>query len=146
MSIRPSWRLRSTPFRQPDAAPKRSCRPAAGGAEARGLDALLVSDPGLPATVALNYVLPYDARPDSLAKQGDQLRGLAGAMLSRRLESLGLQPAAPFSQAGAGAFELAPAALIASLRADHHPRELAAGVDRGGAGTSPGPGARFLRR
>ena len=37
-------------------------------------------------------------------------------MLSRRLESLGLQPGAPFSQAGAGVIELAPAARIASLR------------------------------
>jgi zinc protease len=99
---------------QPPSAP---ADPPQEAPKPRGLDALLVSDPGLPATVALNYVLPYDARPDSLAKQGDQLRRLlAGAMLSRRLESLGLQPAAPFSQAGAGAFELAPAALIASLR------------------------------
>ena len=70
---------------------------------------MLFSDPGLPASVALNFVLPYDSRPDSLLKQSDQLRVLlAGAMLSRRLESLGLQPGAPFSQAGAGVIELAP--------------------------------------
>ena len=91
--------------------------PVQGPPAPRGLDALLVSDPGLPASVSLNFVLPYDSRPDSLAKQGDQLKVLlAGAMLSRRLDSLGLQPGAPFSQAGAGVMELAPVARIASLR------------------------------
>ena len=91
--------------------------PAQEPPKSRDLDAMLFSDPGLPASVALNFVLPYDSRPDSLLKQSDQLRVLlAGAMLSRRLESLGLQPGAPFSQAGAGVIELAPAARIASLR------------------------------
>ena len=51
--------------------------------------------PGLPTNVALNVVLPFDNRPDSIAKQSDGLRELlAGLMLQRRLESLGLQPGA----------------------------------------------------
>ena len=87
--------------------------PAPDVPAARGLDALLVSDPGLPTNVALNVVLPFDDRPDSIAKQSDRLRELlAGLMLQRRLESLGLQPGAAFSRAGAGVMDLAPAARI----------------------------------
>ena len=79
--------------------------PPGGPAQPHGLDALMFSDPGLPAKVSLNVVLPYDARPDSLAKQSDHVREmLAGLMLQRRLDSLALQPGAPFSSAGVRPF------------------------------------------
>ena len=77
-------------------------------------------------SVSLNVVLPYDDRPDSLATQRDRLRELlAGAMLQRRLDSLGLQPGAPFSRAAAAAFDLAPAARIALVQPDRYPGDLA---------------------
>ncbi len=83
----------------------------------RGLDALLFSDPGLPATVSLNVVLPFDPRPDSLVKEKQELlEQLASAMLERRLDSIGRQAGAPFAQAGVGASDLAPEARIATLR------------------------------
>jgi zinc protease len=98
-------------FVQPAAAP---ADPVHAPLAPRSLDAMLVSDPALPTRVSLNVVLPYDDRPDSLARQRDMLEQLlASAMLDRRLESLGLQPGAPFSRASTGAFDLAPAARIA---------------------------------
>ena len=101
-------------FTQAEAAP---ADPAHAMPPPRALDAMLVSDPALPTRVSLNVVLPYDDRPDSLVTQRDRLRELlAGAMLSRRLESLGLRPGAPFSRAAAGAFDLAPAARIALVQ------------------------------
>lgn len=81
------------------------------------LDATLVSDPGLRTSISLNTVLPYDHRPDSLAKERDELvQMLAMAMLDRRLDSLALSPGAPFARASVGASDLAPAARIASVR------------------------------
>ncbi len=98
-------------FAQPAAAPADPVHPSSA---ARPLDAELVSDPALPTRVSLNAVLPFDDRPDSLARQRDRLQELlASAMLDRRLESLGLQPGAPFSRTSTGAFDLAPAARIA---------------------------------
>jgi zinc protease len=83
----------------------------------READALLFSDPGYPASLSLNAVLPFDRRPDSLAKQGDRLRqALASLILGRRLQSLGLRQGAPFTQAGVGISDLPPVARIASLR------------------------------
>lgn len=83
----------------------------------RGLDAMLFSDPGLPATVSLNVVVPFDPRPDTLTKEKQELRELlTGSMLERRLDSLGRQAGAPFAQAGIGASDLRPEARIATLR------------------------------
>ena len=63
--------------------------PPADRPMAHPLAAAMFTDPGLPASVALNLVLPFDDRPDSLAKQSDRLRELlAGMMLQRRLDSL----------------------------------------------------------
>ncbi len=101
-------------FVQAEAAP---ADPEHAAPAPRPLDAMLVSDPALPTRISLNVVLPFDDRPDSLDTQRDRLRELlAGTMLSRRLESLGLQPDAPFSRAAAGAFDLAPAARIALVQ------------------------------
>jgi zinc protease len=98
-------------FAQPAAAP---ADPVHAPPASRPLDAMLVSDPALPTRVSLNVVMPYDDRPDSLVRQRDMLEQmLALAMLDRRLESLGLQPGAPFSRTASGAFDLAPAARIA---------------------------------
>ena len=83
----------------------------------RGLDAMLVSDPGLRTSISLNTILLYDHRKDSLAKERDQLlEMLASAMLSRRLDRIALSPGAPFANAGAGVSELPPAARIATVR------------------------------
>lgn len=116
-------------FTQPAAAP---ADPPFAPVADRGLDALLVSDPGLRTSVSLNTVLPYDDRPDSLAKERDQLlQILAGAMLGRRLDSIALRPGAPFARGGASISDLPPAARIASLQlvttAATWPAALAAG-------------------
>lgn len=98
----------------------------------RPLDAMLVSDPALPTRISLNVVMPYDDRPDSMATQRDSLHELlAGAMLSRRLESLGLQAGAPFSRAAAGAFDLAPAARIALIQLTATPETWQAALAAG---------------
>ena len=98
-------------FVQPAAAPADPVQPPPA---ARPLDAMLVSDPALATRVSLNLVLPYDDRPDSLTRQRERLEELlAASLLDRRLESLGLQPGAPFSSTSTGAFDLAPAARIA---------------------------------
>ena len=98
-------------FVQPPAA---HADPAHPSPEARPLDAMFVGDPALQTRVSLNVVLPYDDRPDSLARQRERLEELlAAAILDRRLESLSLQPGAPFSRSGTGAFDLAPAARVA---------------------------------
>ena len=101
-------------FVQPADAP---ADPAVAPMADRGLDAMLVSDPGLRTSISLNTVLPYDHRKDSLAKERDQLlEMLASAMLSRRLDRIALSPGAPFANAGAGVSELPPAARIATVR------------------------------
>lgn len=96
---------------------------------ARGLDAFMFSDPGLPTSVSLNFVLPFDDRPDSLAKQSDRLRELlAGLMLQRRLDSLGLQPGAPFSASSAGVMDLPPAARIGTVKLTTTPEQWQAAL------------------
>jgi zinc protease len=91
--------------------------PSFGPLPTRGLDALLMSDPGLPAAITFNRVLPYDDRPDSLEVQRDLVREmLALTLLDRRFEQLGLTPGMPFRDAGIGAFDLEPAARIVMLR------------------------------
>lgn len=106
--------------------------PPDGRLQPRGLGALMFSDPGLPAKVSLNVVLPYDARPDSLAKQGDRVREmLAGLMLQRRLDSLALQPGAPFSSAGAGVMDLPPTARLGIVSLTTTPDQWAAALAQG---------------
>lgn len=106
--------------------------PAPDEPATHGLDALMFTDPGLPAIVALNFVLPFDDRPDSLAKQSGRLRELlAGLMLQRRLDSLGLQPGAPFSAAEAGVMDLAPAARIGIVNLTTTPEQWQAALAAG---------------
>ncbi len=101
-------------FEQPADAPP---DPQFGPVPERGLDALLVSDPGLRTSISLNTVLPYNDRPDSLAKERDQLlQVLAGAMIGRRLDSIALSPGAPFARGSASLSDLPPAAQIASVQ------------------------------
>lgn len=103
--------------------------PMADQPVAHGLDALMFADPGLPTSVALNLVLPFDGRPDSLAKQSDRLRELlAGLMLQRRLDSLGLQAGAPFSSSGAGVMDLEPAARIGIVNLTTTPEQWQAAL------------------
>ncbi|HMR29396.1 MAG TPA: insulinase family protein [Geminicoccaceae bacterium] len=83
----------------------------------RGLDAILVSDPGLTPTVSLYRVLPYVDRPDSIAEQQRLWREMfAGSILGRRLDLIGLQAGAPFSGAGAGVSDLPPTARLATVQ------------------------------
>ena len=113
-TIVPMIEARFGDLAQPAAAP---ADPVYAAPVERGLDAMLFSDPGLPATISLNFVLPFDPRPDSLAKEKQELRELlAGSMLERRLDSLGRQAGAPFAQAGVGASDLRPEARLATLR------------------------------
>lgn len=83
----------------------------------RGLDATLISDPGLTTTVSLYRVLPYVDRPDSVAEQQRMWRELiAGSILGRRLDLIGLQAGAPFSGAGAGVSDLKPTVRLATVQ------------------------------
>ena len=101
-------------FAQPVGAPADPVMPPVAE---RGLDATLGRDPGLPTTVSLNRALPYVDRPDTIENQKRMWREiLAGALLSRRLQQLSLQPGAPFSSGGAGASDLPPAARLATLQ------------------------------
>ncbi|MGD9510366.1 MAG: M16 family metallopeptidase [Geminicoccaceae bacterium] len=106
--------------------------PPADKPMAHSLDAAMFTDPGLPASVALNVVLSFDDRPDSLAKQSDRLRELlAGMMLQRRLDSLGLKPDAPFSAAGTGVMDLPPAARLGIVNLTTTPEQWQAALAAG---------------
>ena len=99
---------------------------------ARGLDAQAFTDPGLPTTISLNFVQPFDHRPDSLATQRRQLlEVLAGSMLERRLDSLGRQAGAPFARAAVGASDLSPEARIATVRFATTPEDWPAALAAG---------------
>lgn len=97
-----------------------------------GLKALLISDPGLPASVSFNRTIAYDDRPDSLESQRIWLRRMmASAMLNRRLESIGLRAGAPFTRAATGSYDLPPEATMVTLElqteAESWRKALAAG-------------------
>jgi zinc protease len=114
---------------QPPAAP---ADPAPPPLAARGLDAMLLADPGLPAAVSLSRVLPLDLRPEGLARRRDRLiEILLGSMLGRRLQHIGLRSGAPFQRAWFGVSEIASTVRIARLRLSTSPERwrdaLAAG-------------------
>ena len=106
-------------FAQPAGAPADPTYPPL---PERGLDAVLISDPGLTPTVSLNRVLPYVDAPDSVAEQRRRWREMfAGSILGRRLDLIGLQPGAPFSGAGAGVSDLPRAARLATVQVSTTP-------------------------
>jgi zinc protease len=118
-AVAPMIEERFGAFVQPADAPADPTYPAI---DTRGLDAVLIADPGLSTTVSLNRVLPYQERPDSVADQARRLREmLAGGLLGRRLELIGLRPGAPFAEAGAGISDLPPEARLATIRLTTRP-------------------------
>jgi len=90
--------------------------PELGGVAERGLEAGYFHDPALPTSVSINYVAPYEDRPDTTqTRREDLLRGLGNAILSRRFASMARGESPPFLNAGASYGELLETAASSSV-------------------------------
>jgi zinc protease len=96
----------------------------------RQSEAHVFVEPGVPTQVSINWVRPYDARPDSKAVQQQKLIELLGLqIINRRLERIASGSAnPPFIGAGAGRSELAKRGEFVSILAATQPGQWKAGL------------------
>ena len=126
-------RIRATFGDWRDVGPARPA-PDLGQVERRGTVVKLVRQPGAATRVVIAWARPYDAAPDTAAKERSQtIEALGLAILNRRLAALALEPQPPFLGAGASFQNLFRSAKIAVVEAVSPPdrwRDSLSATDR----------------
>lgn len=114
-----TWTASGAPGEEPDL----------GRLAQRGLEAETFIGSGVPGGVSMNWLRPYEGRPDTRAERIRELReNLAFAVLNRRFARLVEAGAAPFTDAGAGDGEILRSAEITSVNASPIPGREAESV------------------
>ena len=98
--------------------------PDLGGVGDRALSAGYFQEEGIPTSIAINVLDPYEAKADTLENRIEQTRrGLGNAILSRRFATISRQEDAPFLSASAGQGDFLETASIASVSAVTEPEK-----------------------
>ena len=129
------------PFRRASPQPADAPADPAHGRPGRTRPRRAAGQRSRPADQRLAQRRPAVRRPSRQPRQASasELRELlAGAMLQRRLESLGLQPGAPFSRAGAGVMRSGARGADRHGQLTDDPRDLARRPGRRRAGAAAG--------
>ncbi len=104
---------------QPGAA---ATRPDFGRIARRGPEAAHRAEAGLPASVNLTWVTPFEAEPDTAAVQRrDWVRAIGYAVVNRRLQRIARQADAPFIGADVSRAPMEKSATLAVLDVSHRP-------------------------
>jgi zinc protease len=107
-----------------------TAEPDLGKPGKRGPQTSLVVETGVPMEISVEWVNPYVAEPDTVAKrQRDLVRSLGFAVLNRRLERLGRAEHPPYLSASAGSSDLLKSAHLTAFSVESAPGEWRPALD-----------------